>query len=346
MHRQPTIVITGISGMDGFYAADYWLHKGYKVIGVLRRTSNFNLERLYSIIHNPNLIIENGDITDLASLQNIIRKYQPDEFLHLAAMSHVARSWEYPIMTAEVTGVGTLNCLEAIRQTKSDCKFMFAGSSEQFGNSLENTDMLNELSPMQPESPYAAAKLFSYHMSRVYRRSYNLHASCAITFNHEAPMRGLDFVTRKITSTLAKIKWGTEKYIYLGNIKSKRDWGFSGDYVKCFYKILNHNIADDFVISMGEYHSVEEFLEIACKFFELDMDKILKIDQSLIRPKDVDKLLGDSTKVRNELSWSPKTSFSALVENMCQYDLHYFSTDYQMREKATNYLYPKGWSYE
>jgi GDPmannose 4,6-dehydratase len=326
-----TAVITGVTGQDGFYLAHHLLQLGYRVVGVIRRTSMPSDERLRTLKCSPNLVLVDGDITDLSSLQDIVRTFQPDEFYNLAAMSHVGLSWKFPVMTAETTGIGVLNCLEAIRKEKQDCRFYQAGSSEQFGNAIRKhspeIDMwvkLDELSPMNPESPYAAAKCYGHDIVQVYRRSYGIHASVGILFNHESPLRGEAFVTRKITRALALIREGQEKYVPLGNTSACRDWGFAGDYVKAMHLMLQQDEPDDFVIATGETHSVQEFLEIACRFFSVEPEEVLKIDDEFKRPKDVEVLLGDASKAERVLGWKREKSFEELIHLMCEHDARYY----------------------
>ncbi len=357
--RDRTAIVTGITGQDGFYLAYYLLSLGYRVVGIDRRTSLPTDERLRMLRGNPNLVILAGDVTDTASIQNAVQQFAPDEFYHLATQSHVGHSWETPQATCQITGMGVLNCLESIKRFAPDCRFYFAGSSEQFGNTIRQDfspdrhgcmsnipsdgtlqyRLLNEQSPMAPESPYAAAKVFGYNISHVYRRSYDLFASCGILFNHESPIRGEQFVTRKITSVLARVKWGLEDHIELGNMSASRDWGFAGDYVKAMHAMLQHSVPDDFVVATGETHSVREFFDLACEHFELEPRKVLRINKRYLRPKDVDTLQGDATKAKNILKWSPSTSFKNLVTMMCDYDLHAQSPDPAMRVKAYNYLF-------
>jgi len=351
-----TAVITGITGQDGFYLAHYLLFLGYRVVGVVRRTSTPSDERLRTLRCSPNLVLVDGDITDVTSLQDVVRTFQPDEFYNLAAMSHVGMSWKYPQMTAETTGIGVLNCLEAIRKEQPKCRFYQAGSSEQFGNSLEVISAptliqprrellvpaeykLTEYSPMQPESPYAAAKCYGHDITQVYRRSYDIHASCGILFNHESPLRGEAFVTRKITRALARIHHGLDDHIALGNTAACRDWGFAGDYVKAMHLMLQQDRPDDYVIATGETHSVQEFLTIACGHFDLDPDEVLRIDDQFKRPKDVEVLLGDANKARDVLGWRPEKSFEDLVTIMCEHDRHYYSPHADQRSKADEYLF-------
>jgi GDPmannose 4,6-dehydratase len=352
-----TAVITGITGQDGMYLAHHLLQLGYRVVGVQRRTSTPNDERLRTLRGSPNLVLVDGDITDPGSLQEIVRTFQPDEFYNLAAMSHVGMSWKYPRMTAETTGIGVLNCLEALRLEKPDCRFYQAGSSEQFGNAgtkkmevpfsiprlglyADTThDYLTETSPMQPESPYAAAKCYGHDIVQVYRRSYDMHASCGILFNHESPLRGEAFVTRKITRALSRIRHGLQDHITLGNTAACRDWGFAGDYVKAMHLMLQQDKPDDYVIATGETHSVQEFLEIACRFYGLDPVDVLRIDDQYKRPKDIAVLLGAADKAERVLGWTREKSFEDLVNVMCEHDLRCYSNDPAERGRADEFLF-------
>ena len=336
-----TAIITGITGQDGFYLAHYLLDLGYRVVGLTRRTSLPTDARLRTLRGSPNLHILHGDITDISSIQRIVKQFQPDEFYGLAAQSHVGMSWEYPIATSEITGLGVLNCLEAIKQEKPDCRFYQAGSSEQFGNPIVDgkTASLNELSPMEPESPYAAAKCFGHDMTRVYRRSFNMFATTGILFNHESPVRGEEFVTRKISRGLARVYWGLQDCVELGNMDAKRDWGFAGDYVKAMHAILQRDEPEDFVIATGHSYSVREFFDACCQYFQLDPEKVYKVNPKFMRPKDVEVLLGDSSKAQRELGWKPECNFDSLVAKMCDYDYHLQSPNPDIAKKADQYLF-------
>lgn len=333
-------IITGITGQDGFYLARHLLLLGYEVVGIDRRTSLPTDERLRTLRGSPNLHFVHGDITDISSIQNAIRDFEPHEFYNLAAMSHVGMSWKYPIMTAEVTGVGVLNCLEALRQEQPSCRFYQAGSSEQFGNPIKNgkCDALSETSPMDPESPYAAAKILGYNSTQVYRRSFDMFAVTGILFNHESPLRGYEFVTRKITSQLAKVRWGLQDHVELGNMDACRDWGFAGDYVKAMHLMMQQDEPDDFVIATGETNSVRSFFDAACAHFDLDPEEVYKVNPEFMRPQDIEVLLGDSSKAREVLGWQPECSFTQLVEKMCNYDLHAQSPDPEYLRRADEFL--------
>ena len=333
-----TAIITGVSGQDGFYLSKYLLGLNYRVVGVIRRTSNPSDIRLRTLKGSPNFHLVNGDVTDISSIQNIIRKFQPDEFYNLGAQSHVALSWQYPTTTAEITGMGVLNCLEAIHQAKPDCKFYQAGSSEQFGNSLSKGNKLNETSSMWPESPYAVAKVFGHNMTACYRRSFDMFAVAGILFNHESPLRGDNFVTRKITSQLARIHWGLQRNIELGNMDACRDWGFSGDYIKAMHSMLQYESPEDFVIATGQTHSVRKFFESCCAWFDLEPGDVLVINKSLMRPKDIDVLIGDASKANELLGWKPECNFDQLVEKMCQYDFHLQSPNPDTFKKADEFI--------
>ena len=332
------VLIDGITGQDGFYLAQYLLNRGCDITGVVRRTSLPTNARLENLKPAGALKIVDGDVTDLASLTQILGDLQPDHYYHLAAASHVGQSWKCPVANSQITGLGTLNALEAVRIASPKTRFYFAGSSEQFGNTLDNGGALNEQSPMSPESPYAVSKVFGYHMTGVYRRSYGLHASAGILFNHESFARGEEFVSRKITMSLARIKHRVQDKVRLGNVDSKRDWGHARDYVRAMVLMLEQDIPDDYVIATGSTHSVWDFLTEACKFFDLDPHKVLEIDPALIRPKDVNVLLGDPHKARKKLGWAPEITFEELVREMCLFDLYHCHPDPAQRAKAVEAL--------
>jgi len=315
--------ITGITGQDGYYLSKLLLEKDYEVHGIIRRASTFNTSRIDSLIskyaNERKLNLYYSDLLDSSSLNNLIAKIQPDEIYNLAAQSHVAVSFKNPIYSTQSANSGTISLLEAIKNQDNEIKFYQASSSEMFGG--ENEEMLNEDSPFIPKSPYAASKVFSYNMTKIYRESYNLFCSNGILFNHESPYRGETFVTRKITRAVGRISVGIQKKISLGNIEASRDWGFAGDYVEAMWKILNHTKGDDFVIATGETHTIKEFLEIAFDYVNLKYEDFLEISEKHFRPNEVSYLLGDPAKAKKELKWSPKTSFKDLVIMMLDHDI-------------------------
>jgi GDPmannose 4,6-dehydratase len=317
-------LITGITGQDGSYLAEFLIKKGYTVYGIIRRSSSFNTQRIDHIYQDPHeknrrLNLVYGDLNDASSLNLLIKKICPDEIYNLGAQSHVKVSFEVPEYTAEVTGVGTTRLLEAIRDTGVKTKFYQASSSEMYGKVCESPQ--NEQTPFYPRSPYGAAKVYAYWMTVNYREAYHIFACNGILFNHESPRRGETFVTRKITKALARIKFGLQKKLYLGNLEAKRDWGFAGDYVEAMWMMLQQPKADDFVIATGETHSVKEFLQEAFEYAKLDWKKYVVIDKRYFRPTEVDLLLGDSSKARRVLKWKPKVNFKQLVRMMVDSDL-------------------------
>ena len=317
-------LITGITGQDGSYLAELLLEKGYEVHGIIRRSSTFNTKRidhLYKDFHEPGakMLLHYGDFTDSSSLADIINKSEPDEVYHLSAQSHVRTSFDIPEYTSDVTGLGTVRILEAIRRSKRDVRFYQASSSEMFGKTKDFPQ--NEKTPFHPRSPYACAKVFAYYMTINYRESYGMFASNGILFNHESPRRGETFVTRKITRGLARILAGKEKELYLGNLEAKRDWGYADDFVKAMWMILQHKEPDDFVIATGETHSVKEFLQEAFSLVGKKWEEYVKIDPRYFRPAEVDVLMGDYSKAKKLLGWEPKVKFKELVKIMVQSDL-------------------------
>ena len=337
MGEGKTAIITGITGQDGSYLAELLLDKGYTVYGLVRRTSQPTQGRnlINHLMVNDNFKLVNGDLTDQSSIDNAVKEIQPDEFYNLGAQSFVPESWRSPTMTADVTGLGALRCLEAIKLVKPDCKFYQAGSSEQFGEVREIPQ--NELTPFYPRSPYGCAKVFAYEITRNYRESYGLFACTGILFNHESPRRGLEFVTRKVTMTVARIAKGLDEYLSIGNVKAKRDWGFAGDYVEMQWRMLQQENPEDFVIATGETHSVQEMIDLAFSRVNLELswsgegvDTIAKDQNGVIRvktnpkffrPAEVDLLVGDYSLAAEKLGWKPATSFSELVEMMVDSDL-------------------------
>jgi len=316
-------LITGITGQDGSYLAEFLLSKDYEVHGIIRRASTFNTERIDHIFvdfHQPQatIFLHYGDLSDSGQLSNIIYNIQPDEIYHLGAQSHVRVSFDMPEYTGDITGLGTTRILEAIRRSGIKTKFYQASSSEMFGDAQPPQD---ERTPFKPCSPYAAAKVYSYWMVKNYREGYNLFACNGILFNHESPRRGETFVSRKITRALAKILKGEQDFLYLGNLKAKRDWGFAPEYVEAMWLMLQHEKADDFVIGTGESHSVEEFVEKSFSYAGLDWHKYVKIDPRYFRPKEVDNLIANSQKARKILNWNPKINFEKLVKIMVDADM-------------------------
>ncbi|MCY8939159.1 GDP-mannose 4,6-dehydratase [Peribacillus frigoritolerans] len=312
-----TALITGITGQDGSYLAELLLDQGYKVYGLKRRTATPNLENIKSLINEIDFI--SGDLRDITSLTEAVQLAKPDEVYNLAAQSFVGDSWRQPIYTGEVTGLGVTNMLEAIRQAKPDARFYQASSSEMFGKVLETPQ--KETTPFYPRSPYGVAKVYGHWITVNYRESYNMYACSGILFNHESPRRGIDFVTRKITDAVAKIKLGFQNKLHLGNIDSKRDWGFAGDYVKAMWLMLQQDEPDDYVIATGETHTVKEFVEIAFEHVGLNWKEHVVQDPQFMRPAEVDILLGDSSKAKQKLKWEPQINFEQLVKMMVDQDL-------------------------
>jgi len=351
-------LITGITGQDGAYLAELLLGKGYTVHGVKRRSSLFNTNRinhLYQDPHdkNPKFILHHGDLTDSSSLIRIIQESQPDEIYNLAAQSHVAVSFEEPEYTANSDALGALRILEAIRilGLEKKTRFYQASTSELFGEVQETPQ--NEKTPFHPRSPYAVAKLYAYWITINYREAYGIYACNGILFNHESPIRGETFVTRKITRALVRIKLGLQDCVYLGNIDAKRDWGHAKDYVEMQWLMLQQDKPEDFTISTGEQHSVREFIEIAAKEVDIEIEWkgegvdevgintktntiIIRIDERYFRPTEVETLLGDSSKAKNKLNWQPKISFQELVEEMMLSDLADAKKDKLCEEKGFN----------
>ena len=315
-------LILGVTGQDGTYLSEFLLKKNYDVFGTFRRTSHKCFERLEEINIFDQIHTIKTDLADQGSIQNAIKQSNPDEIYNLAAQSFVGTSFEQPILTSDITGLGTLRVLEAIKQVKHDVKFYQASSSEMFGNYSE---MKNEHSPFLPRSPYGVAKVFAHNMVNHYREAYDLFASCGILFNHESPLRGLEFVTRRISYELAQIKFKKKNKIHLGNLNAKRDWGFAGDYVEAMWLMMQQDHPDDYVIATGESHSVEEFLSLATEIAGLgDWHDLVEIDKELLRPTDIEDLVGNSSKARKELGWKPKVNFKELVKMMVEHDIDYF----------------------
>ena len=317
-------IVTGITGQDGSILCELFLEQHYKVYGIKRRNSTENLGNAAHLEKDIDII--EADISDLPSIQAIVKSTKPHLFINAAAQSHVGTSFEQPIYTSEVTGLGVLNCLEAIKISGIHTKFLQMSTSEMFGGA--KCEKYTENSLLEPKSPYAAAKCFGHYMTKIYRESYNMFASTAICFNHEEPgRRGPNFVTRKITLGIANIIAGKIKHISLGNIDARRDWGKARDYCKGLLKILEHQVADDFILATGETHSVADFCKIAFRHAGLgDYKKYIKIDPKLYRPNEVEVLIGDATKAKNILGWTSETSFDSLVKQMVNIDIS-LSTD-------------------
>lgn len=319
-------LITGITGQDGSYLAELLLEKGYEVHGIVRRSSSFNRARIDHLCLNPaiygkSLFLHYGDLTDSSRLTKLIYEIKPDEVYNLAAQSHVRISFDMPEFTGDVDGLGTIRLLEAIRESGlgKSVRFYQASTSELYGKVQEVPQ--RETTPFYPRSPYAVAKLYAFWAVKNYREAYGLFASNGILFNHESPRRGENFVTRKITMGVARIKLGLQKSLAMGNIEAKRDWGFAGDYVDGMWRMLQHEKADDFVLATGEMHSVREFLDAAFSSVDLDWRDYVSHDARFDRPSEVDQLLGDPSKARRELGWEPKVDFKGLVKMMVDSDL-------------------------
>ena len=317
-------LIFGLTGQDGAYLSQFLLKKDYNVYGTFRRTSHKCFERLEEMNTFDDVETIKADLSDHGSIVSAIKQSQPNEIYNLAAQSFVGASFQQPILTSDITGLGVLRILEAIKEHTPDAKFYQASSSEMFGN---YSGIKNEESPFIPRSPYGASKVFGHHITNHYREAYNIFTCCGILFNHESPLRGIEFVTRKITDTLARIKFKKTKKLSLGNIYSKRDWGYAGDYVEAMWMMLQQKSSDDYVIATGESHSVEEFLTLASEYAGLgDWHDFVEIDESMKRPTDIEDLLGDASKAKEKIGWSSKTSFKELVKKMVDHDIEYHKT--------------------
>lgn len=321
---QKTALITGITGQDGSYLAEFLLNKGYQVCGIIRRSSSFNtgrIDHIYQDPHDPHprLKLVYGDLNDGSSLNRILRDMQPDEIYNLGAQSHVMVSFDVPEYTGEITGMGTVRLLEAIREIGIKPKFYQASSSELFGLVQETPQ--KETTPFYPRSPYGCAKAYAFYIVRNYREAYGLFACNGILFNHESPRRGETFVSRKITRAATRIKVGLQDKLYLGNLEAKRDWGYAPDYVQAMWLMLQQPKPEDYVIATGESHSVKEFVEETFGLLELDWRKHVEIDPRYLRPAEVERLVGDFSKAERELSWRPQVQFKELVRIMVDADL-------------------------
>jgi GDPmannose 4,6-dehydratase len=325
-----TALITGITGQDGSHLADLLLSKGYRVHGVVRRCSMDNFQRIEHILDRIEL--HQGDLLDSASLTAIVDKAQPDEVYNLAAMSFVPTSWKQPVLTAQYTGIGVTRILEAIRQACPKAKFYQASSSEMYGKVHETPQ--RETTVFHPRSPYGVAKVYGHYITVNYRESYDMFACCGILFNHEGPRRGLEFVTRKISHSVASIKLGLEHHLRLGNLDAKRDWGYAGDYVRAMWLMLQQQTPDDYVVGTGETHTVREFCEIAFDHVGLDWQSHVVVDPKFFRPAEVDLLWSDPAKAKTKLGWEPEVSFEGLVRMMVDADLAALKQKYGHRPAA------------
>ena len=313
----PTALITGITGQDGSYLAELLLSKGYKVVGMVRRSSTVNFERIEHLLDN--ITVLQGDLQDQGSLLSLLEEYKPTEVYNLAAQSFVPTSWNQPALTGDVTALGVTRMLEAIRFVNPKIRFYQASSSEMFGKVLEVPQ--KETTPFYPRSPYGVAKVYGHWITINYRESFDIYATSGILFNHESPRRGLEFVTRKISNAVAMIKLGKAKEVRLGNLDSQRDWGFAGDYVQAMWLMLQQETPDNYVIGMGETHSVREFCEIAFSHVDLDYNEYVKIDEKFYRPAEVDLLISDPSKARTQLKWEPAVTFKELITMMVDSDV-------------------------
>ncbi|WP_374688468.1 GDP-mannose 4,6-dehydratase [Promineifilum sp.] len=313
----PTALITGVTGQDGSYLAEFLLGQGYRVVGMVRRSSTLNFHRLAHIQDKLELVP--GDLSDQVSLIHILEEHRPDEVYNLAAQSFVKTSWNQPVFTGDVTALGVTRVLDAIRIVDPRIRMYQASSSEMFGKVVEVPQ--RETTPFYPRSPYGVAKVYGHWITVNYRESYNLHATSGILFNHESPRRGLEFVTRKITHQVARIKLGLAEELRLGNLDARRDWGFAGDYVRAMWLMLQRDIPTDYVIATGETHSVEQFLDIAFGTLDLDWHDYVVQDERFMRPAEVDLLVGDPSKAGSELGWEPQVTFAELVKMMVDADL-------------------------
>ncbi|HLE51424.1 MAG TPA: GDP-mannose 4,6-dehydratase [Anaerolineales bacterium] len=319
----PTAIITGITGQDGSYLAEFLLAKGYEVVGMVRRSSTITFERIQHI--QDDITIIQGDLHDQSSLVDVIERYRPDEVYNLAAQSFVPTSWNQPVLTGEVTGLGVTRLLEAIRLVNPQTRFYQASSSEMFGKVREVPQ--NERTPFYPRSPYGVAKVYGHWITVNYRESYDLYAVSGILFNHESPRRGLEFVTRKVSYGVARIRLGQAKELRLGNLDARRDWGYAGDYVEAMWFMLQQSTAEDFVIGTGQTHSVREFCELAFNYVGLDYREFVVQDPKFYRPAEVDMLVSDPRKANREMGWHPQVGFEELIHMMVNADLKRLARD-------------------
>jgi GDPmannose 4,6-dehydratase len=338
-------LITGITGQDGSYLAEFLLERGYEVHGLVRRGSTFHTQRIDHLMNNPEIhevrfFLHYGDLSDSSNLITLLYRLQPDEIYHLGAQSHVRVSFDIPEYTGDITGLGTTRILEAVRETGMPAKFYQASSSEVFGNSKEFPQ--NESTCFRPASPYGCAKVYAYWTAVNYRESYGIFACNGILFNHESPRRGETFVTRKVTRAVARIKAGLQDALYLGNLDAKRDWGYAKEYVEAIYLMMQQENPDDFVIATGDAHSVREFVEQAFDLAGLDWRKYVRHDSRYCRPSEVDLLLGDATKAKAQLGWEARTSFEELVNLMVRADVELLTMQMQGRQDVHVVDLPSG----
>ena len=339
VHEQKTALITGVTGQDGSYLAELLLGKGFDVHGIIRRSSSFNtgrIDHLYQDPHQPaaKLKLHYGDLSDASNLRKMFDSVHPDEVYNLGAQSHVRVSFDMPIYTADVVGLGTVRLLEAVREYQQDTgrtvRYYQASSSEMYGKVLETPQTEN--TPFYPRSPYAAAKVYGHWMTVNYREAYGIHASSGILFNHESPRRGETFVTRKITRAVGRIKYGLQDKLFMGNLDAKRDWGFAGDFVEAMWRMLQQDAGDDYVVATGQTHSVRDFLDVAFGCVDLDWRDFVEMDRRYLRPTEVDLLLGDASKARRILEWKPTVGFDQLVRMMVDQDLEFAAREKTLRD--------------
>jgi GDPmannose 4,6-dehydratase len=329
MSRDKIALITGITGQDGAWLSHLLLSKGYAVHGIIRRSSSFSTGRIDDIYDK--LSLHYGDLADSSSIRDIVKKVMPDEVYHLGAQSHVKVSFEIPEYTCDIDALGTLRLLDALREIKPDTRVYNAASSEMFGNSPAPQ---NEATPFWPRSPYACAKVFSFHISKNYREAYNMHISSGILFNHESSGRGETFLTRKVTRAATRIKLGLQKKLIIGNTNAKRDWGDSRDYVRAMWMMLQQKSPDDYIVATGESHTVSEFVHLVFKKLDLDHNEFVEIDPKYFRPAEVDHLQGDASKARKKLKWRPEISFEQMITDMIAFDY-----DLAEKEKLIRYAF-------
>lgn len=329
-------LITGITGQDGYYLSKLLLENGYEVHGTIRRSSSFNTGRIDSLIskysEDKKLNLHFSDLLDASSISNLIDKIEPDEIYNLGAQSHVAVSFSNPLYTSQTSVIGSITLLESVKNSKRDIKYYQASSSEMFGG--VDSSVLDEKSLFYPKSPYAAGKMFAHNMSKIYRESYGIFAANGILFNHESPLRGETFVTRKISKAVGRIAHNLQTKLTLGNLDASRDWGYAGDYVEAMFKIMQHDISDDWVVATGETHTVREFVQKAFRHVNLDWEKFVTTDKKYERPNEVEHLLGDATKIKKKLLWEPKVGFDELVTLMVDSDLKSAEREKTLIEKG------------